>query len=76
MKITAQKVKTQPFIFYTFEIQINMTTQEEINILIGANKLLESDDLNGIVRALIISRINDVIASLELKETIKNTKQS
>ena len=45
-----------------------MTTQEEINILIGANKLLESDDLNGIIRALIISRINDVIASLENKK--------
>ena len=71
MKMIVQKVKTQPFIFYTFEIQISMTTQEEINILIGANKLLESlesDDLNGIIRALIISRINDVIASLENKK--------
>ena len=45
-----------------------MTTQEEINILLGANKLLESDDINNIVKALVISRINDVITSLKNKQ--------
>lgn len=45
-----------------------MTTQEEINILIGAKELLNSDNITGTIKALIISRINDVIVSLENKK--------